>query len=276
MVAIKKRNRYNLTKFNGYQFIKKSMLKTLFLSFLLMIFINPASAKNDVSILKNQSKLCIASNSLPDHEIGKFPNRANPHAIREHLVEFCVPVDPVKNKVPKFVKGTIGIAINGIQFRPNTAGFYDPLARSGHSRNGDKRWSLDIFGAKNKLGLDNNNGHIGPNGLYHYHGIAKSLVKTSDNSLIGYAGDGFEIHYRGYKVTSGYELKSGFRPSGPGGKYDGRYNEDYVHKGLEGTLDKCNGGNLSGKFVYFITNSYPFIGRCLWGDISSGFGVNRH
>ena len=72
-----------------------------------------------------------------------------------------MPVKPLKNEAPKFVKGTIGIAINGIQFRPNTAGFYDPLARSGHSRNGDKRWSLDIFGAKNKLGLDTSNGHIG-------------------------------------------------------------------------------------------------------------------
>ena len=59
-----------------------------------------------------------------------------------------MPVDPVKNKVPKFVKGTNDTAINGIQFRPNTAGFYDPMAKSGHSRNGDKRWSLDIFGAK--------------------------------------------------------------------------------------------------------------------------------
>ena len=276
LVAIKKRNRYNLTEFIGYQFIKNSMLKTLFLPFLLMIFINPALAKNDISILKNQSELCVASNSLPDHEIGKFPNRANPHSIREHLVKFCVPVDPVKNKVPKFVKGTIGIAINGIQFRPNTAGFYDPMAKSGHSRNGDKRWSLDIFGAKNKLGLDQNNGHIGPNGLYHYHGIAKSLVITSGNSLIGYAGDGFEIHYLGDKVKSGYELKSGIRPSGPGGKYDGSYNEDFIHKALEGALDECNGGKLSGKFVYFITNTYPFIGRCLWGDISPGFGVNRH
>ena len=89
LVAIKKRNRYNLTEFIGYQFIKKSMLKTLFLPFLLMIFINPALAKNDVTILKNQSMLCVASNSLPDHEIGKFPNWANPHSIREHLVKFC-------------------------------------------------------------------------------------------------------------------------------------------------------------------------------------------
>ncbi len=61
---------------------------------------------------------------------------------------------------------------------------------------------------------------------------------TSGNSLIGYAGDGFEIHYLGDKVKSGYELKSGVRPSGPGGKYDGSYNEDYIHKALEGALDE--------------------------------------
>ena len=227
-----------------------------------MIFTNPASAKTDVSILKNQSKLCIASNSPPDHEIGKFPNWANPHSIREHWVEFSMPVDPVKDMVPKFVQGTIRIAINGIQFRPDTASFYDPLAKSGYSRNGDKRWSLDIFAANNKLGLDQINGHIIPNGLYHYHGIAKSLVITFSNSLIGYAGDGFEINYLGDKVKSGYKLKSGIRPSGPGGKYDGSYNEDYTHNGLKGTLDECNGGKVSGKFAYFITNTYPFIGRC--------------
>ena len=54
------------------------------------------------------------------------------------------------------------------------------------------------------------------------------------------------------------------------------FNEDYIHNAAEGTLDECNGGELGGKFVYFVTNSYPFVGRCLWGDISSSFGVNRH
>jgi len=121
-----------------------------------------------------------------------------------------------------------------------------------------------------------NNGHVGPNGLYHYHGIAKTLMETSGSSLIGYAGDGFEIHYVGNKVTSGYKLKTGHRSSGPGGKHDGSYNEDYLYHPAEGVLDECNGGELDGKFVYFVTNTYPFVTRCLWGDISSGFGVNRH
>ena len=252
------------------------MLRAMLVTFLLMATANVVSAKNNVLISKNESELCIASNSLPDHEVGTFPNRGNPHTIREKKVEFCVPINPVKNEKFKFIKGTIGIAINGIQFRPNTAGYFDRSAKSGHSRNGDRRWSLDIFGAKNKLGLDLNNGHVGPNGLYHYHGIAKTLTRTSGSSLIGYAGDGFEIHYVGNKVTSGYKLKTGHRSSGPGGKHDGSYNEDYLYHPAEGVLDECNGGELDGKFVYFVTNTYPFVTRCLWGDISSGFGVNRH
>jgi hypothetical protein len=84
---------------------------------------------------------------------------------------------------------------NGVQFRPNTAGSWDPDARRGHSRHGDENWSIDIFGARGKLGLDFNNAHVGKGGLYHYHGIAVSLTTTSGSSLVGYAGDGFEMHY---------------------------------------------------------------------------------
>lgn len=83
----------------------------------------------------------------------------------EQRIKLCVPLIPVKGDQPQFIKGTTGIALNGVQFRPNTPGFYDPMSKKGHSRNGDKRWTLDIFGARNKLGLDMNNGHVGPSGL---------------------------------------------------------------------------------------------------------------
>ena len=99
-----------------------------------------------------------------------------------------------RGPVPKFIKGIIGVAINGVPFRPNTAGFWDPNGRRGHSRHGNRNWSVEIFGAPGKLGLDFNNGHVGRAGMYHYHGIAISLTKTSGSSLVGYARDGFEIH----------------------------------------------------------------------------------
>ena len=112
--------------------------------------------------------------------------------------------------------------------------------------------------------------------MYHYHGIAESLIGNSDSSFIGYAGDGFQIHFVGRKVRPGYTLRSGERPSGPRGAYDGTFNEDYIYSGDNKTLDQCNGGQLNGKYVYFITLDYPFIGRCLWGDIAPGFGADRH
>ena len=120
------------------------MLRTMVTVFFLIVLENVVLAQNNVLISRNENKLCIASNSLPDHDVGKFPNRGNPHTMREQNVEFCVPINPVKNEKFKFIKGTLGIAINGIQFRPNTAGYYDPLAKSGHSRNGDKRFARRV------------------------------------------------------------------------------------------------------------------------------------
>ena len=184
---------------------------------------------------------------------------------------------PLKGATPSPIRGTLGIAVNGVLFRPNTAGFWDPNAKQGHSRFGDKNWSLDIFGAPGRLGLDYNNGHVGRGGLYHYHGIADSLLGTSGTSMVGYAGDGFEIHYLPGKKKSGWFLRQGNRPTGgPQGLYDGSFNEDYEFVGGENKLDRCNGGILDGRYVYFITDTYPFLPRCLYGKISSDFNSSRH
>jgi hypothetical protein len=106
---------------------------------------------------------------------------------------------------------------------------------------------------------------------------AKNIVKIiKTKGLRCFTGNGFEIHYKGSKAVSGYHLKKGTRPSRPGGKYDGTYNEDFEHISGKGKLDKCNGGKLGDKYVYFITDSYPYVGRCLWGQVSADFGRNRH
>jgi len=234
------------------------------------------AAKNQISITIKNGKRCFVANGIPDHPTGKFPNRGNPNTISEQRVHVCVTTNPKKGHHPQAIRGTVGIAVNGVQFRPNTAGFWDPKARRGHSRHGDRNWSLDIHGAPGKLGLDFNNAHVGRGGLYHYHGIAKSLTQTSGSSLIGYAGDGFEMHYVGDNAKSGYRLMAGIRPSGPGGRHDGTYNEDYEYVGGSGLLDQCNGGLLNGKYVYFVTDTYPFVPRYLWGKVSSDFGRSRH
>lgn len=238
-----------------------------------------ADTPNRVEIRVDTVQRCFVSNGLPDHETGTFPNRGNPNAIEAQEIELCMPAEPSLSGVTTQIRGTMGIAVNGVLFRPNTAGFWDPDARRGHSRQGHRDWSLDIHGAPGRLGLDFNNAHVGRGGLYHYHGIADSLTETSGSSLIGYAGDGFEIHYVGEQVKSGWQLKSGERPSppdGPGEIYDGTYNEDYEYVGGEGKLDECNGGEWQGKYVYFVTDTYPFLSRCLKGEVSEDFNRSNH
>ena len=248
-------------------------------TFIVLFFLEVDGTKaneNKVTIKNFRNQRCLISNGIPDHPIGKFPNKGNPHAISEQNISLCVPLNPSLSGKVTPVDGTMGFAINGILYRPNTAGYWDPSSPRGHSRNGNKDWRLDIFGTRGKLGLDFNNGHVGPNGLYHYHGIAKNLINNQKDSLIGYSGDGFEIHYVGNNVSSGWRLKNGLRKNGPEGQHDGTFNEDYEFiKNLSG-LDECNGGYLESKYVYYITDQYPFVPRCLKGNVSMDFNKSRH
>ena len=235
------------------------------------------ASENKVEIKTTDGRRCFKSNGIPDHPTGHFPNRGNPNFITAQDIRVCITIEPTRGPIPQTIKGIIGIAINGVPFRPNTAGFWDQTARRGHSRRGNKNWSLDIFGAPGKLGLDFNNGHVGRGGMYHYHGIARSLTRTSGSSLVGYAGDGFEIHYLPNEIKSGWQLKTGKRPpDAPPGNYDGSFNEDYESLGGKNRLDQCNGGKIRGQYSYFITDNYPFVPRCLYGKISPDFGRSRH
>ena len=230
---------------------------------------------NKFEMTLTDDKRCFLSNGLPNHKTGKFPKKSNPNSISHQKIDVCVSRYPKKVSTNTKITGIMGIALNGILFRPSTAGFWDPNAPRNHSRNGDKNWSVDIFGLKGKLGLDFNNAHVGRGGMYHYHGLPTSLVNKSNKSLVGYAGDGFEIHYLPKKM-SGWVLKKGLRKSGPTGNYDGTYNEDYYYIGNNNELDECNGGLLNGKYVYFITENYPKVPRCLYGEVSNDFNKSRH
>ena len=71
--------------------------------------------------------------------------------------------------------------------------------------------------------------------------------------MVGWAGDGFPIYLnRGYReprdtssgltrLGSSYRLKSGTRPSGPGGPYNGDFVEDFEYVAGSGDLDAANG-----------------------------------
>ena len=125
---------------------------------------------------------------------------------------------------------------------------------------------------------DRSNAHVQPTGLYHYHGIPTGLVALDtvygdDLMFVGYAADGFKLLVsQSNKYKSSYTLKKGNRPSGPGGPYTGKYTQDFMYVEGSGDLDACNGFTFpDGSYAYVLTDTFPFVPRCLYGTADESF-----
>ena len=136
-------------------------------------------------------------------------------------------------------------------------------------------------------------------GAYHHHQNPVSLRDqlgddgSGHSPILGWAFDGFPI-YGPYgfansdgsggvvRLDSSYQLKSGVRPSGPGGSYDGAYIEDFSFVSGSGALDEHNGRFAvtpeypSGTYYYVATvdasgqAAYPYaIGPTYYGVIDA-------
>ena len=232
----------------------------------------------------------LESNGIPEHKVGQFPNRGNPHSIAEQRFRFRIPANPqVADQItstnnPPGRQGPpnrpFGIAMNGVLLDPGTAEFWM----------GDRmlNWNYEALGGAVGLGLDANHAHVQPTGSYHYHGMPTlylqqlGMVATVHSPQLGWAADGFPIYAMyGYRdandakssiieLTSSYRLKSGTRhggKEGPGGKYDGAFSQDYEYVAGSGTLDECNGRTCvtpefpNGTYAYFLTTDWPVIPR---------------
>lgn len=253
----------------------------------------PATAtlphKSRSEFQRTDQVLKVQANAIPQHKVGQFPNRRNPHTIREQRLAFNLPLDPVPLKEPiplhnESGRGApntpFGIAANGVLFDPGTAEFY----------RGDRQadWNYEALSGAVILGLDIHHAHVQPNGSYHYHGLPTGLLERlkvrpgTHSPLIGFAMDGFPIYARyGYRdprdpnspiveLRSSWQLKRGTRPGGskaPGGKYDGTFSKDYEYVQGSGDLDQCNGRFTvtkefpGGTYAYFLTEDWPVIPR---------------
>ena len=227
----------------------------------------------------------INGNGYPDIPPGQFPNRNNPHSISKKNYQLKVPVNPKKTGNARTIRNQpFGIALNGVLFEPATAETWQNNRRSG--------WNYEALGGKCRLGLDKYNAHVQPDGTYHYHAMPTGLMSAngghSTPALLGYAADGFPIYGNyGYadpdrvssvrKLKSSYRVKSGSRPNGPGGRYNGAFTQDYQYGKGWGDLDQCNGRFAvtpeypQGTYHYVLTDTFPFIPRCWMGSPDSSF-----
>ena len=249
-----------------------------------------ATGASEIKISIEGEQRVITANGLPDHATGAFPNRNNPHKITAQQYRYTMPAKPVLAAKPTpLVRQPFGIALNGVLFDPGTAEAWKNDMNSG--------WRYEAKGDGFSLGLDTNNGHVQPNGAYHYHGIPNDLLKRLSNSkpqltLLGWAADGFPIYGQwGYQnakdpkskviaLKSSYQLKKGKRPTTgdqPGGTYDGVFVEDFEFVAGHGNLDDCSGrfGPTpefpAGTYHYVLTTDYPFIPRFFRGQPDASF-----
>lgn len=245
----------------------------------------PALGSN-VAISDSSGFRTISGDALPNHRHGRFPNPTNPNIITPQDDSHRVPLNPkISDHWREVELAAFGIAINGILLEPNAAEWWQD------DRNSD--WRYEALGHHVDLGVDANHAHVQPSGKYHYHGMPSGLLETlgsTDNfTLIGYAADGFPVYsHRSYSdandmtselrpLTSSYRIKSGNRPNGPGGTYDGTFVQDYEFVDGLGDLDRANGRTgvtpeyPEGTYYYVITPNFPFIPRYWRGEPSRDF-----
>ena len=235
-----------------------------------------------VTVIVDGSIRIIDSNALPDHATGDFPNIGNPNTISEQDVSYEFTIEPIYTGSATGVSVT-GVAVNGVKFEPGTA--ETVTCATGET------FRVEAFQDIYNLGFDFNNAHVQPTGEYHYHGVSQLLVEAyqhgDDLVLVGFAADGFLMYYsKSGTYESGYELTTADRtgadcvlslPPGNavdigGTSPDGTYTSDWVYNGGSGGLDSCNGITIGDEYLYVITDDYPYVGRCLNGEVSVGAG----
>jgi len=240
-----------------------------------------------VSVKVRNGLRTIASNGLPDSAPGQFPNPNCPNAISAQAYSFSLPTRPKRTTITPFaIPQSFGISVDGVLFDPFAAEYWNNDRTSG--------WQYYALGGGIDFGLDGNHAHVQPTGAYHYHGIPEGLLDVLGDSrhspLVGWAGDGFPIYVRnGYAspkkagrvraMRSSYRLKSGTRPSGPGGPYNGWFNQDYEYVAGSGDLDAANGRYgvtpeyPKGTYAYFLTEEFPSVPNAFAGSIAQSFVV---
>jgi hypothetical protein len=234
----------------------------------------------------------VTSNGVPDHETGTFPNPDCPLRLRaqRHVYRFPARPSPAAALRP-IGFWEFGVALNGVPFDPAGPHFQgDPTTG----------WQFEVLSpvARPRLGIDDALAHVQPGGAYHYHGLAPALLRPGPGvgpgrmRLLGWAADGFPVYApfapRDARDPSSplaplrpsYRLRAGARGSGPGGRHDGTFVEDFEFVAGLGDLDEANGRVAvtpefpGGTYHYVLTADFPFIPRFHRGTPDASFGAH--
>jgi len=195
---------------------------------------------------------------------------------------------------------------NGVKVEPGTAETYTSsgITYKAVGKNLYQDVGLDPSNAHNQPTMSS--GSMKFYGYYHVHGVPEGHVArlgrgNSSMTLVGFASDGFPVYARygftnpnstssgttvmksNYRVRTAAEFSAaGYsgRPSTSIAPY-GTFEQDWVYDATStashnGHLDACNGrygvtpeSPTTAIYHYFITDSYPFVPRCVFGSPAS-------
>ena len=244
----------------------------------------------------------LVANGIPDHEVGEFPNSGNPNTITVQEVSASYSLTPVETDASTSLggpSGPTGYVLNGVKIDAATAGSCDNSGDDCSLIDNSGSWSIEALGHTSfNFGTDDNNAHVQPGGVYHYHGMPEGFVaKQGGNNttmtIIGWAADGFPIYARyGYSIasdssselksiTGSYQLKSEVSSSRPSTEVYalGTFAQDWEYIDGSGDLDECNGRVgvtpefPNGIYHYYATDTYPYFQRCVTGEVDAAGGL---
>lgn len=233
-----------------------------------------------ISVSGNTCKL--TSNAVPNHDFGIARGFPNPFSEQDQRYTITATPKFADTPTPLSLQYDNAIFLNGVKLDLVAAGCYGV----GNGRIGcndmSSPYRYDPMSPEAGFKTDEHNAHTQPDGAYHYHGNPMALFEQvnpkAPSPVIGFAADGFPI-FGSYiadgasirKAKTSYQLKSGTRSGGPGGKYDGTFTDDWEYVAGSGDLDQCNGMVQDGVYGYVVTESYPHVLGCFMGKPDRSF-----
>ena len=214
-----------------------------------------AYVKPSISVTCTDSVAVITSNNM----IGYPFVPLTPNALRPQNYVWRISRTPaiapsptliVRNGMPTL--GTLGFTTTGLAIYGPTEG---PIPAN------------TPYGDPNYNGLlDTCGGHTGYNADYHYHQIFAITACSLEETIVGYALDGFPIY-----SNPSYKWKSGYEKTGNPKSYSFKA---YTYTGGTNSLDECNGQKQDdGSYRYYITESFPYVIGCYTGTAKKQSGV---
>ena len=235
----------------------------------------------EVDIAVTPTSCALTGNAIPNHDFNEAPARfATP--VAELATTFSIPRAPTMAASPTSLTLMTydAVMLNGVVVDLLAAGCFGVGDGMIGCFDIATPWRFDPMSPMNDFGTDPHNAHTQPDGRYHYHGDPMAMYGDAGpdpSPVIGFAADGFPIYGPYFDdgttvraALSGYTLRTGTRPDGPGGTYDGSYVDDWEFTDA-GDLDECNGMTIDGQYGYYVTSTYPWILKCFRGTPDASF-----